>query len=104
MELPKSLLCGTKNIAWRWTRLGDNISGTFVRFFPIIVFPPKASFQFAFKAGLVEDEGLYLEIIDARNKTTHVYSEEEIKKIYEFIKKKVVRAFDAAERKMGQSP
>ncbi len=64
-------------------------------------FNPKACFQFAFKVGLIEDEGLFLEIIDARNKTTHVYSEEEAKKIYDFIKDKVTSAFDAAEKKLN---
>lgn len=63
-------------------------------------FTPKACFQFAFKSGLLEDEQLFLEIIDARNKTTHVYSEEETKKIYNFIKEKVINAFDAAEKKV----
>lgn len=63
-------------------------------------FNPKACFQFAFKSGLIEDEELFLEIIDARNKTTHVYSEEEAKKIYNFIKEKVINAFDAAEKKI----
>lgn len=63
-------------------------------------FNPKACFQFAFKSGLIEDEELFLEIIDARNKTTHVYSEEEAKKVYDFIKGKVVTAFDAAREKI----
>ena len=63
-------------------------------------FTPKACFQFAFKSGLIEDEELFLEIIDARNKTTHVYSEEEAKKIYDFIKEKAINAFDVAEKKI----
>lgn len=65
-------------------------------------FNPKACFQFAFKSGLIEDEELFLEIIDARNKTTHVYSEEEAEKIYNFIKEKVINAFDAAEKKIKE--
>ena len=65
-------------------------------------FNPKACFQFAFKSSLIEDEELFLEIIDARNKTTHVYSEEEAKKIYDFIKEKVIHAFDAAEKKIRE--
>jgi len=63
-------------------------------------FTPKACFQFAFKSGLIEDEELFLEIIDARNKTIHVYSEEEAKKIYDFIKEKAINAFDVAEKKI----
>lgn len=65
-------------------------------------FTPKACFQFAFKSGLIEDEELFLEIIDARNKTAHVYSQEEAKKIYNFIKEKVISAFDAAGKKIEE--
>jgi nucleotidyltransferase substrate binding protein (TIGR01987 family) len=63
-------------------------------------FNPKACFQFAFKAGLIDNEELYLEIIDSRNKTTHVYSAEEAKKIYAFIKDKAIGAFDMAVKKI----
>lgn len=66
-------------------------------------FNPKACFQFAFKSGLIEDEQLFVEIIDARNKTTHVYSEEEAKKIYDFVKEKVVSAFDTAQKKLEKT-
>jgi len=65
-------------------------------------FNPKACFQFAFKSGLIDDEGVFLEIIDARNKTSHVYSQEEAKKIYAFIKEKVINAFDLAESKIKE--
>lgn len=63
-------------------------------------FSPKACFQFAFKSGLIEDEQLFLEIIDARNQTAHVYSEDEAKKIYNFIKEKVISAFEIAGKKL----
>ncbi len=66
-------------------------------------FSPKACFQFAFKSGLIEDEQLFVEIIDARNKTTHVYSEEEAKKIYNFVKEKVISAFDTAKKKLEEA-
>ncbi len=63
-------------------------------------FSPKACFQFAFKAGLIKDEQLFLEIIDARDKTTHVYSEQEAKKIYDFVKQRVTGAFNIAEKEI----
>lgn len=66
-------------------------------------FNPKACFQFAFKSGLIEDEDLFLEIIDARNKTTHVYSQAEAEKIYDFIKEKVINAFDIAEKNIKET-
>ena len=66
-------------------------------------FSPKACFQFAFKSGLLKDEQLFLEIIDARNKTTYVYSEKEAKVIYNFIKEKAVSAFDTAKKKLEET-
>lgn len=72
------------------------------RFQKLDYFSPKACFQFAFKSGLIDDEGLFLEIIDARNKTTHVYSQEEAKEIYNFIKEKVIDAFTASEKKIEE--
>lgn len=65
-------------------------------------YSPKSSFKVAFKLGLIEDEELFLNIIDARNKTTHVYSEEDAKKIYLFIKEKALSAFTEAEKKIEQ--
>jgi len=63
-------------------------------------FSPKTSFRAAFQMGLIDNEQIFVEIIDARNKTTHVYSEEEIKDIYKFIKEKVINVFISAEEKI----
>ncbi len=65
-------------------------------------FSPKSCLQVAFKLGLIEDKELFLELIDARNKTTNVYSEEDAKEIYKFIKEKAEGAFVEAEKKIGQ--
>ena len=65
-------------------------------------FTPRDAFSFAFKLGLLDDEGLFLEIIDARNKTSHVYSKKEAAKIYDFIREKASAAFAAAEGKLNQ--
>ena len=72
------------------------------RFEKIDCFGPKSCLKTAFKLGLIESEELFLDIIDARNKTTHVYSAEEAKKIYEFIKEKATLAFKEAEIKIEQ--
>ena len=72
------------------------------RFEKLECFGPKDAFKIAFKLGLIENEELFLELIDARNKTTHVYSEEEAKKIYSFIKEKAINAFAEAEKKIEQ--
>jgi len=64
-------------------------------------FSPKTAFRAAFQLNLIDDEQVFVEIIDARNKTSHVYSEEEIIEIYEFIRSKVVDVFTEAETKIG---
>jgi len=56
-------------------------------------FSPKGCFKIAFKMGLIGDEALFLELIDARNRTSHMYSEDESRRIYGFIKEKAVKCF-----------
>lgn len=73
------------------------------RFHKVQAFSPRECFKFAFQAGLIEDEKLFMEIIDARNMTTHVYSEEEMKKIYEFIRQKVAEGFNQVQKKIEQN-
>lgn len=63
-------------------------------------FSPKSSFQAAFQLGLIENEGLFIDIIDARNKTSHVYSELTAAEIYSFICDRVVAAFDKVNEKI----
>jgi len=64
-------------------------------------FSPKTAFRVAFQLGLIDNEQVFVEIIDARNKTSHTYSEEEIIEIYEFIRGKVVDIFAEAETKIA---
>ena len=65
-------------------------------------FSPKSAFQAAFKLKLIDDEELFIKIIDARNSTTHVYSEYDAKKIYELIQKIVIKAFQQTEMKITE--
>jgi nucleotidyltransferase substrate binding protein (TIGR01987 family) len=66
------------------------------RFQMMDCFGPKDAFKVAFKLGLIADEKLFLDIIDARNKTTHIYAEDQANKIYDFIRHKVLAAFESA--------
>ena len=63
-------------------------------------FSPKTAFRAALQLGLIEDEALFVTIIDARNKMAHTYSEEESKKVYEMIRSDISEAFNALEKKM----
>ena len=68
----------------------------------IEAFSPKSSFQAAFQLGLIEDEQLFIDIIDARNKTSHVYSELTANEIYDFIQEKVINAFEKITEKIKE--
>jgi len=41
-----------------------------------------------FRFGLIKDEKLFLDMLDDRNQTSHIYSEEVSKEIFERIRKK----------------
>jgi len=43
---------------------------------------PRAAFSLAWQAHWVEDEGLWLDVLDARNKTAHTYREQTAKEVY----------------------
>lgn len=52
----------------------------------IICRSPKACFKEAFKMGWIEDEESWISLLQARNMTSHVYSEGMAVEIYESIK------------------
>lgn len=58
----------------------------------VICSTPMQCFREAFKAGFIDkvNEGLFVDIVENRNKIVHIYDEEEAAKIYKFIKSKVV--------------
>jgi len=68
----------------------------------IEAFSPKSAFSAALQLGLIEDEDLFIDIIDARNKTSHVYSQKGAEEIYNFIKTKVVEAFSTVSLKIEE--
>ena len=49
---------------------------------------PRNCIKKAFAQGWIEDEGNWLVLLDARNRTSHIYSEEAAREVYEFIKEK----------------
>jgi len=61
----------------------------FLRGEGIICSTPLQCFREAFKRGLIkeEDENIFGEMIEKRNRIVHIYGFEEAKDIYEFIKK-----------------
>jgi len=51
----------------------------------------------AFQTGFIKNEDLWLDMLDSRNKSSHIYDEEEAKKIYEKIKNFYVEEFKKLE-------
>jgi nucleotidyltransferase substrate binding protein (TIGR01987 family) len=57
---------------------------------------PKGAFSYAFQVDLIENEQIWLNLLDDRNMTTHVYHEELAQQIFERIKNDYMEAFRAA--------
>lgn len=53
----------------------------------ILTNSPKEALKAAFRFGLIENENLFLDMLDDRNQTSHIYSEDVSKKIFNRIKK-----------------
>jgi nucleotidyltransferase substrate binding protein (TIGR01987 family) len=56
----------------------------------IITKSPKESLKEGFKFGLIMDEEVFLDMLEDRNQTSHIYSEEVSKEIFERIKTRYV--------------
>jgi nucleotidyltransferase substrate binding protein (TIGR01987 family) len=65
-------------------------------------FSPKSCFEVGFKMGFIEDEDIFLEIIDCRNQTTHIYNEDMAIEIYKKIRGRFLDAFKLLEEKIKE--
>jgi len=54
----------------------------------ILVKTPRDSFVEAFRIGLFDDEKIFLDMLEDRNSTSHIYDKETSEKIFNRIKKK----------------
>ena len=69
----------TFELLWKTLRLFLHNEG-------IITKSPKESLMEGFKFGLIQDEESFLDMLEDRNQTSHIYSEEVSKEIFERIK------------------
>ena len=46
------------------------------------LFFPKDTFKSAFKAGIIKDDPVWLDMVDTRNKTSHIYKESMAEEVY----------------------
>ena len=57
-------------------------------------FSPRDCVKKAFRFGIIDDDEIVLDMLDDRNRSSHIYSEEEAAKIYERISKVYVPAIE----------
>lgn len=63
---------------------------------------PKAVMRQAYADGLITDETVWLQLLDARNLTSHIYDEQTAGSIFEDICKKYLAQFHGLLRKLGE--
>ncbi|MBI2603280.1 MAG: nucleotidyltransferase substrate binding protein [Deltaproteobacteria bacterium] len=54
---------------------------------------PRSAFKAGFQLGVIREEKIWLDVLEARNLTTHTYQEDVAKDIYERVVKKFVPEF-----------
>lgn len=57
-------------------------------------YSPKSCFKLAYQMGLINNEEIFLSMLEYRNLTAHTYNENDAEAVYEFIKQKGIEAFD----------
>ena len=57
---------------------------------------PKSCFKESFRLGLIEDEEIFLDMLEDRNKTSHIYNKETSEEIFERIKSNYITAIEKA--------
>ncbi len=61
---------------------------------------PRATLKEAFRLNWITDEDAFLEMLEARNITSHDYDEEDVKQVYESILSKFVKALKLLLKKL----
>lgn len=63
---------------------------------------PRDCLKKAYLSRIIDDEELWLEMLDDRNTTTHIYDEARAKEIYERIKKRYVEELNALKESISK--
>ena len=66
----------------------------FLEYQGIDVKTPRDSLKEAFRVELIEDEEAFLDMLEDRNKTSHIYDREESEEIFERIKSRYIQAIE----------
>jgi len=57
----------------------------------VLVNTPKDSFREAFRLGWIREEAVFLKMLEARNKMSHLYDEQEARRIYKEVTRRFVK-------------
>lgn len=68
----------------------------------ILINSPKEALKAAFRFGLFKNESLFLDMLDDRNQTSHIYSEDVSKKIFQRIKKNYLSPIKKLTKELGE--
>jgi nucleotidyltransferase substrate binding protein (TIGR01987 family) len=66
-----------------------------------IIRSPKEALKEAFKFGLIKDESIFLDMLEDRNQTSHIYSEETSNKIFDRIKNKYLKSIKSVIKELS---
>jgi nucleotidyltransferase substrate binding protein (TIGR01987 family) len=62
----------------------------------VMIGSPKTAFSFAFEAGFIDNEDVWIDLLNDRNMTTHTYHEMLAQQIFTRIKEHYIHAFEKA--------
>lgn len=72
----------------------------FLEYQEIDVKSPRDSLKEAFRMGLIDDEEIYLDMLEDKNLTSHIYDEEVSEEIFKRIKSRYVQLFEKVLKKL----
>jgi len=67
----------------------------------VAIASPKAALSFAFQSGFIENEAIWLNLLNDRNMTSHTYHEMLAQEIFERIKEAYALEFDKVYKKLS---
>ncbi|HNR94988.1 MAG TPA: nucleotidyltransferase substrate binding protein [Kiritimatiellia bacterium] len=86
----------TFELAWKLMKAALEHQG-------IVVQSPRAAIKEAFKVGLIADGDGWIDMLEDRNRTTHLYDEEQCRQVYGKIKERHIGLMESLGREVGKT-
>lgn len=84
----------TSELLWKTLRIFLKLEGINTR-------TPRQCLEQAFRIGIIKDEQIFLDMLEDRNRTSHIYNEAIAKKIFKNIKEHYISRIEQALNSMG---